>query len=482
VLHSFLAWLDSLSGFFAAYGVIGLFLVSFAESSFLPILPDLLLIPLCALRPTWALWYALVATVASVLGSIFGRYLGVTVGRSLLLRFTSAQFIDKLDRAFARFGGWAVFVAGFTPLPYKLFTIASGVFKLSTPTVIFASALGRGGRFFLEAALVVAFGRQGPSLISHYIGPITGGLAALVVAAWLLGRKTAYRRRLTDWGSRLLARARVISGLRLGRLGDLGSYLIIALSLAGFFALVLTNLIANLLAKQLQPFDTTVAGVIDSLRGPVATAVTNAATYLGSLWFLVPVGLVAAAAIYRRRRRWAEGWALLVSWWGAWVLSELLKDAFERPRPAGTVLAHAGDFSFPCGETMVASAFYGVLAYVLWTVGGKVKRRGTPGGTGSDGMPGRGALWGPLAGAASLGAMVTLATSRVYLGVHYPSDVAAGLAFGGLWALACISWLRLAASGERRVGGVDGDLGQPPDPGPISTQPTGQTSAHRPQP
>jgi membrane protein YqaA with SNARE-associated domain len=172
--------------FLQGSGVVGLFLVSFFEASFFPLPPEVLLLPMAVVNPPMAIFYAAVVTAGSTAGGMFGYFLGLKAGRKLLLRFVSRQKLSRVEQLFASYGGWAVAVAGFTPLPYKVFTIASGVFRIRKRVFLTASVLSRGARFLLEALLINAFGEQAIDFIKTYFGPLTIGLMAVVLfyAAW----------------------------------------------------------------------------------------------------------------------------------------------------------------------------------------------------------------------------------------------------------------------------------------------------------
>ncbi len=174
---------------FGRFGAAGLFVVGFAESSFFPVPPDVVLLPMCMAHPRAAVWYAVVATVSSVLGAGFGYLVGARGGRPILLRFTDDRGLRTVQRLFDKYGGWAVGIAAFTPIPYKVFTIASGIFRVRLTPFLTASVIGRGGRFFLEAALVMRYGKAFREVIGPRFEIITllGGLAA-VAAAIALGR------------------------------------------------------------------------------------------------------------------------------------------------------------------------------------------------------------------------------------------------------------------------------------------------------
>ncbi|MEW6697743.1 MAG: YqaA family protein [Bacillota bacterium] len=193
--------IQNVTEFFTEYGTWGLFLLSFIESSFFPIPPDILLIAMSLAAPHLALWYAFVTTVASVLGGMFGYVIGAKAGRPLLQRWVSPQQIDKIDCLYQRYGGWAVAIAGFTPIPYKLFTISAGVCGINKTVFIIASILSRGARFFLEGTIIFILGAKAKYLLENYFEVITLGIAVLVVlCCWCYKNKgKGFSRNL--WGS-----------------------------------------------------------------------------------------------------------------------------------------------------------------------------------------------------------------------------------------------------------------------------------------
>lgn len=175
--------------FFDNYGSVGLGFLSFIESSFFPIPPDVMLIPMALANPEQALWLATIVSVASVFGGMFGYLIGSYAGRPLLERWVSQEQIQKIQRLFRRYGGWAVAIAGFSPFPYKIFTISAGVFRINKVTFIFASAVSRAARFFIEALVIIAIGEKAISLLENYFGLITIGICVVIaVVVWLYKR------------------------------------------------------------------------------------------------------------------------------------------------------------------------------------------------------------------------------------------------------------------------------------------------------
>ncbi|MEJ2230081.1 MAG: DedA family protein [Nitrospirales bacterium] len=132
-----LSWADS------PYGVPALFCLAFAESSFFPLPPDVLVIALTLGSPSQGWWYATVATMGSVLGGAFGYGIGWFGGRPLLLRFMGQARMDLVHQYFQRYEAWAILIAGFTPIPYKIFTIGAGAFYVDFRTFMVASVISR---------------------------------------------------------------------------------------------------------------------------------------------------------------------------------------------------------------------------------------------------------------------------------------------------------------------------------------------------
>jgi membrane protein YqaA with SNARE-associated domain len=179
-----LSWADRPGGVWALMGI------SFAESSFFPIPPDILLIPLCLAVPRRALWYAALCTAASVVGGMFGFAIGLlffdSVGGWIIHVYALEGFFADVGRWYADYAAWIVAGAGFTPIPYKVFTIAAGFFRVNFPVFVVASIVGRGGRFFLVAGLLAWFGEPMKDFIDRYFNVLTVALAVLFVGGFLV--------------------------------------------------------------------------------------------------------------------------------------------------------------------------------------------------------------------------------------------------------------------------------------------------------
>ncbi|MDI6786550.1 MAG: YqaA family protein [bacterium] len=164
-----------------SYGPWALFGLAFAESSFFPIPPDVLLIALAIINPENSLWYATICTAGSILGGMFGYFIGIKGGRPVLERFVSAEKIKLVHNYFEKYEAWAITIAGFTPIPYKIFTISAGVFYINFKIFVLASILGRAGRFFIVGTLIMFFGAQIKELIKNYFDIISIVFVVLLI-------------------------------------------------------------------------------------------------------------------------------------------------------------------------------------------------------------------------------------------------------------------------------------------------------------
>jgi membrane protein YqaA with SNARE-associated domain len=167
-------------------------IVSFAESSFFPITPLVMLIPMVLASPGRAWVIAGVCTAASVAGGIAGWGIGYAfyeeIGRPVLEFYGKAEAFAELSARFREFGAEAVLIAAVTPIPYKVVTIASGAVKLSLPVLIGASIVGRGIQFFMVAALLWKFGAPAKQFIEKRLGLITTGVVLVIIGGFVAAR------------------------------------------------------------------------------------------------------------------------------------------------------------------------------------------------------------------------------------------------------------------------------------------------------
>lgn len=162
--------------------------ISFVESSFFPIPPDILLIPMIIAAPTRAFPIAFVCTVSSVAGGAFGYYIGAelfdTLGRPILDFYHKVDAFEEFKARFNKQGHWAVLFAGITPFPYKVITITSGVTELPFWNFMFWSVIARGFRFFVVATLLWYFGATIRDFIEKRLGLVFTVLVVLLVAGF----------------------------------------------------------------------------------------------------------------------------------------------------------------------------------------------------------------------------------------------------------------------------------------------------------
>lgn len=179
---------DQLAHFFMEYGVWGLIFVSFADSSFFPVPPDFLMVPLAIARPEMAIPYGILTTVTSVLGAIFGWWIGLKAGRPILYKLFPAEKVVKVENYYQKYGGAALAVGGFTPLPYKVFTIAAGMSNITLRVLILWSVLSRGARFMIEALVIMYFGEAAQTFITKYFGQVTIISVIVIIVLYIVYR------------------------------------------------------------------------------------------------------------------------------------------------------------------------------------------------------------------------------------------------------------------------------------------------------
>lgn len=167
-----------------------LFAIAFAESSFFPIPPDVLLIALAMSVPAKSFRYALVCSLGSVLGGMFGYLIGLEfydlVGRKIIEFYSLQEQYAAVKILYDQNAFLAIAIAGFTPIPYKVFTIAAGAFQVSFATLVYASTVSRPARFYLVAALFFFFGARIKPLIDKYFEALTLAFVILLVAGFVI--------------------------------------------------------------------------------------------------------------------------------------------------------------------------------------------------------------------------------------------------------------------------------------------------------
>jgi len=179
-----LKWADT------PYGSWALFILAFSESSFFPIPPDVLLIALAVGKPEKALKFALICSIGSILGGMVGYLIGwqfmAVVGDKIVAFYGLTEKVDTMASLYNQYDAWAVGIAGFTPIPYKVFTITAGAFKINFLIFLLASAVSRSARFFLVGGLIYMFGPRIQGFIDKYFNILAVAFTILLVGSFFL--------------------------------------------------------------------------------------------------------------------------------------------------------------------------------------------------------------------------------------------------------------------------------------------------------
>ena len=184
-------WILSLSQ--SKHAPLALAAVAFAESSFFPIPPDVILAPMSLAKPQLAWRYAAICTVASVLGGIVGYGIGAllydTLGQWLIHLYGYDDRMAALKETYARWGALVILIKGLTPIPYKLVTIVSGLLGYNFPLFVGLSIVTRGLRFFFLAAILNRFGEPIKAALEKHFAPFMIGIVATIVLGFYLATK-----------------------------------------------------------------------------------------------------------------------------------------------------------------------------------------------------------------------------------------------------------------------------------------------------
>lgn len=472
-------WVKAMVDIIIQYGGFGLFIVSFAESSIFPIPPDLILIPLSIINHELALFYAALTTFASVIGGLFGYYIGAKAGRPILMRFFAEGKIKKVEEYFIKYGGWAVAIAGLTPIPYKLFTIASGVFKVRKSVFVNASILGRGIRFFLEGAIIYMMGDQAQRIISEYFDVLTIGMAVVGALAYSIyylfkKKKSGENRILNEFFSRGISNNKYAAAVYKKLEKNYGRFIFLILSIAlmalsfeflflqsqcnfllyiyiltiifivgillyafifrdsttdlwsfKFFIkraiaaeIVILALAAGLAyeigSSNLVYMDKAVNNWIIPIRNTSITGFMEGVSFFASSAFLPFAFIFCFYLLAFRCEKPKAGFVLLINILGANIIKILTKNIFKRARPEYAMIIEK-EYSFPSGHALIGFAFYTMLAYMVF------KYYKGP--------------WKRIITGFLIIFPIIISFSRLYLGVHYASDVFAGLLLGTSWLI-----------------------------------------------
>jgi undecaprenyl-diphosphatase len=412
-------------------GYVALFFLVALESLGIPLPGETALVAAAALAALGHLSiYAVVVTAvaAAIIGDNVGYWIGRTGGIALVRRYGRLIHLNEshLERArtfFDRHGPKTVFLGRFIALLRTWAAVLAGAARMPYGTFMFYNALGAVCWSLVAGALGYLFGHNLPQL-QHYIGQ--AGLAAALLVALVVGLALGWR-----WFTRRHPRARSFVAARFARGEYLGLHLTIGLatSLAGLwlFAAITEDVIHH---DPLTQFDVMLLDWLHAHATPAGYTIFSAISFLGSSVVMTVLGLGVALRLSVRRR-----WIVLGGWVAAFagggLLNQILKLTIQRPRPpyAAQFLQHFS-WSFPSGHAMASLIGYGMLAYLLMVHGTNRRSMQTA----------------IVLGAALL--IVAIGASRLYLGVHYFSDVVGGYAAGVLWLAACVSGLEVARRWE----------------------------------
>ncbi len=383
----------------------------------------------------------IIVAAGAILGDTLGYELGRRAGRAALVKHgrwigVDGAALKRVDRFFARYGGKAVFagrfvgflralapfVAGSSGMRYSVFlpyNAAGGVMWAATFVwlgFVLGESWHRAEVWMGRASVVVA------AVFAGFIGLTLLWRWAERHEAAITRRFAAVRRRATTGAIGVrVARARSFLIARLSPEGELGLYLTVGVLVLVTFAWIFGGIAQDVVAGDpLTHVDRLVSHWFEAHNTPGLTRVVELLTQLGG-WRVVAALSVAAGAyfLWRGLQYWLTGLVLVVP--GGELLNVLLKHAFHRARPQWAhPLVMLTSFSFPSGHAMSATTLYGFLAVWLMVTLDSWRRR--------------------VAVAVSAAALILLiATSRVYLGAHYPSDVLAGIAAGLVWLAVCLT-------------------------------------------
>jgi membrane protein DedA with SNARE-associated domain len=451
--------LDQILSLIAQYGYLIVFFGVLLESGGVPLPGETILIAAGVMAQQGHLDLG-DAIIFGILGAVIGDQIGYWVGREggrpFVLRwghyvFVTPERLARAERFFAQHGGKAVFLARFVAGLRVFGALVAGISRMRWRTFFFYNALG--GIVWATAAVMVGYllGRS-LDLIERWAGRASLLLLGLVVLAlafyfsyrWVASHQTQILVFLIAILSyppvaRLITRYNHQLAWLLGRLAPgqyLGLHLTVGLLAAAgclwLFGGVTEDLLNN---DPLVRFDETVATILHEWATPTLTAFFLVVTALGSLEFIGFLGLVVTA-IFVVQRRWLDLGTWLAALTGGVVLNQLLKNLFARPRPFFEhPLVLETSYSFPSGHATMSLIFYGMLAYFA------VRALRT--------WRARTAV---VFGAALL--VLLIGFSRMYLGVHYFSDVVAGFASGGVWLSALITGSETIRR-RRKIGSVE---------------------------
>jgi membrane protein DedA with SNARE-associated domain/membrane-associated phospholipid phosphatase len=448
----------------ATYGYVALFGLVFLESLGVPLPGETALLTAAALSATGRLAFPgvlLAAAAGAIAGDACGYWIGRIGGLRLLQRYgrlirLDDRELEKGRRFFQRHGGKTVFLGRFVALLRTTAALLAGVNRMPYLRFTLFNAAGGICWTILVSTLGYGFGHNLPA-VERWVGQ-AGAMAVLLVALLVAlpfvgGWIVRHRKQILEWVARTLERLGVgritqaiarryprtwaFLGRRFSKVEYLGLHLTIGLLLSlgalWIFASIAMDVVHH---DPITQFDIEVAKALHAHGSPAALTIATTITLAGSPIVIVPLALLVGAILIRRRQ-----WVFLVGWLtalvGGAVLDGALKILFRRPRPVwNDPWAMAHGWSFPSGHAMGSLVAYGMIAYLAiaewprWSVRLAV-----------------------IGGVTLLVLLIGL--TRLYLGVHYFSDVVGGYAAGAVWLATCISACEVARRRSRSTAQPD---------------------------
>jgi undecaprenyl-diphosphatase len=405
------------------YGWIGLLFVSMAEASFLPVAPDLLLVPIASANHQLAFLYALLALGGSLVGALFGHFLGSKAGYPILRKFMSEDRLKQVRGMFDRYGIWAVIVAGLIPLPFKLFTISAGVFKMRRRTLLIGALIGRGIRFGAVAWLSTLFQIK----IPH--GLETKFLIGLLVLVGVIALYLYLKSEKSTW-----LREPLLNFLKFFkhdfltpvRRGSRPGLLVLTVGIS--CSLLISVFGGDTVADFLYTFDGPVHSYVIQTLQPDLDFEVKMINWLFSMPVVVTGYLFVAYRLLFTLRKLPKMRLFAGLLLGTMLIQFLFKTFDWNPLSEFDVELNAFDKllglnALPSGRVMAAILLYTSIAYIAWVT---IRN-----------------LWVRLLGiSVSLLLILCAPLSHILLGHHRMSSAMGGLAAAILWILGCIgTWL-----------------------------------------
>ena len=435
----------NLTSLLLPYGYVILFLLILLESAGLPLPGETLLVIAAAMAANGRLSIAgviVAAALGAVLGDIGGYWLGHRGGTALLKRVTGSRYEEHISKGrvfFNRYGAGAVFLARFVPFVRVVAANMAGMSGMPFSKFMMFNSTGGIAWAFMMGSLGYFFGNNLAyldSLIKRVGIGVVLAVMFIAAAVWI-GRKLSVREAdFRLWKEKMISKPR-IQGLQLrftnwvstnrGLVFTLISGLLLAAISGWFFGALSEDVLSR---DSLTLYDAGISRWLLSLATEDGSQFFYAITLLGSTGVILTGSLVMGSWLGWRRQWWNLG-ALVLGVGGGTILNLVLKNIFLRPRPDfASAFYHESGYSFPSGHAMLSVLFYGIFTYVVSNQGIAWKAR-------------------IRLGTAALTLSILIGFSRIFLGVHYLTDVLGGWSAGIVWLAVCVTSIQALKASRR---------------------------------